>query len=195
MKATFLKRLTAYIVDMIIISTILILIFNFFPENKDVQIMKQELNEVYDNVLKGEDATNYFEKFAELNYRIDKEMVMYSVLNVIAIVGYFTFIPYLFMGQTPGKRLLGIRIIRRDNELLMLNDLVLRNFIVHGLSYILIALMLIYLISAVPYFVVVTILGFIQFVLVIVSGIMIIARKDRLGLQDFISKTTVVEVE
>lgn len=194
MKATFFKRFTAYIIDMIIISSALILIFNLFPENKSIGIMRQELNNVYEKVLTSKDNLDeYFQKFVSLNHKIDKELVMHNVVNAIVIIGYFTLIPYLFMGQTPGKRFLGIRIVRDDGELLALNDLVYRSFIVHGLSYLLISLMLIYLVPSVVYFLSVTILGFIQFALVLISCFMIMIRKDKLGIQDLISKTCVVE--
>lgn len=195
MAANFWKRFGAYLIDMVIASILLMLIFNMFPDNPRLVTLNQDLNNAYENVLKDEITFNeYLAEFTLINHAVDKERVIHNVINVIIIIAYFTIIPYFFMGQTVGKKIMGLRIVRNDGELLSINDLVIRSFVVYGLSYMLISLMLVYLLTANVYFIVVTILGFIQVVILLLTSLMIGIKKNKLGLQDILSKTKVINI-
>lgn len=188
------KRAPAYIIDMIIILLILFLINYFLPESNNVANLNKELNDITTNMLAGNtNFGTYIVDFSNVIHGLDKERVLINVINAVLIVVYFILIPYLRNGKTIGLKLMGLKIVRFDKELLALHDLVIRNIIVNGLGYLLICLAAIYILSPNIYFPFISILGIIQIFILITSLFMIIYRRDNFGLQDLISKTKVIK--
>ncbi|MEO1440229.1 MAG: RDD family protein [Chloroflexota bacterium] len=68
----------------------------------------------------------------EANQRAD---AVTGAIAAVAAVVYFAWVPTRFDGQTPGKRLNGIRIITVDGSVPTFSRLVLRNTIGYVLSY------------------------------------------------------------
>ena len=92
-----------------------------------------------------------------------------------------------------GKRILKIKVVRDDGELLSLNNLVIRNFITTSLAYMLISLSLLYITPTMFYFWIILFLSFMQFLLVILSAFMVIYRRDKRGLHDMLAHTSVIK--
>lgn len=196
MKAKFSKRLMSYIIDSLILSALLTFVSILLPVSKNLNNLQKEWTHTVDSYLNEEISTSQMiNEYALIAQDIDKEKVAYSIINAFFILGYFVVYPYATNGQTIGKRMLKIRIKRDDNEHLTMNDLLIRNFIVNGLLCLLLSLAIIYILPRIPYFIITTILGFIQFLLVIISAFMIIYKKDKRGLQDILSHTTVINEE
>lgn len=107
------------------------------------------------------------------------------------IIDYFIIIPYFQNGQTFGKKLLKIRVVKEKGKLTIL-DLIIRTIINEKLLTLIIALGVVYLTKAALYNTIVSSLNMVQGGLIIASIGMILFRKDRLGLQDIITKTKVV---
>lgn len=193
MKASFKQRLLAYLIDMCIMGFFFFLFYQIFKEGNNILVLKQELNEVNELFMEHQiNFKTYFVRYASVIHDLDKERVMYSMMNAFFVLFYFVGVPYFFDGQTIGKKLLKIKIERKDKELLMLNDLMIRSFFVHGLLYLVLSLALIYILPSISYFIITLILGLFQISLVIISAFMVIYRKDKRGLQDIFSKTNVV---
>jgi uncharacterized RDD family membrane protein YckC len=193
MKANYVKRFSAYIIDIMLLS-IFLLLFNFFiPESHNVNVLNQELNTINELALKSEISVNsYINQFADIIHDLDQERIMMSIVNAILIISYFVVVPYFKEGKTLGNYIVGIRIVREDKHYLSLNNLLIRNIIINGLGYMLISLACIYLLPSLSYFIVVSILGFMQILLVIISAFMVIYRKDKRGLHDILSYTKVI---
>lgn len=134
----------------------------------------------------------FFDSYATLIKIADKEQLFLSLANVIFILLYFCAIPYFFDGKTIGKKIMGIKIARKDKECLTLNSLLIRNMIINGLASLLISLVCIFILPSKLYFGVTSIFGIIQILLVIASGFMVLYRKDKRGLQDILSQTNVI---
>lgn len=193
-KASWLKRLLAYLIDIILILIIIILIEAILPKNSNIEILNQELNQTIDKYFnKQMNFSVYFNQTALIFRDLDKARIMYSVINAILIFIYFIFIPYFFDGKTLGKKILKIKTIRNDKEYLSLKNLVVKNMIDTGLMYMLLSLALIYILPGTTYFTFTLFLSIFQIVLIIVSFIMIIKRKDKRGLNDILSGTKVIE--
>ena len=73
-----------------------------------------------------------------------------------------------------------------------MNSLLIRNIVINGLGSLLTSLVCIFILPGKLYFIVTSIFGIIQILLVIISGFMVLYRKDKRGLQDIFSKTKVV---
>lgn len=193
-KASWLKRLLAYLIDITLVLTIIILIGTILPKNSNIEILNQELNQTTDDYFNKQiDFSVYFNQMALIFRDLDKERIMYSVINAILIFIYFIFIPYFFDGKTLGKKIFKIKTIRNDKEYLSLKNLVVKNMIDTGLMYMLLSLALIYILPGTSYFTFTLFLSIFQIGLIITSFIMIIKRKDKRGLNDILSGTKVIE--
>lgn len=56
-------------------------------------------------------------------------IAIYALLNFILLWGYFIFFEMIWRGQTPGKRIAGIRVVRMDGNSIGFLDNVIRNLI------------------------------------------------------------------
>lgn len=193
MKASFGKRLLAFIIDSIIVTLIFTLFTYFIPESKNVETLNKQIGEVSQKFL-NEEITNleYFNQYGILAHSLDKEMFLPSLLNFVLLIGAFVIIPYYNKGQTIGKKLLKIKLVKEEGDL-SINDLIIRNVIINGFGYTLVGLTIMFLVNDNVYFITISILTFIQFLLVIISAFMVLYRHDKKGLQDIICKTSVIE--
>lgn len=195
MKAKFSKRLSAYIIDLMFLGAILMIIYYFIPESDKSLELNYQLNNLNESVIKQEISfNNYLDKYADIIYNLDKERLIYNVINLILIFVYFVIVPLITKGITFGKYIMGIK-IKPKKEKLTLTALIIRNIIVNGLGYTLLSIILLFIFPSNLYFIVLSILGIIQFLLVITSCFMIIYRKDLRGLEDIFSQTNVVSIK
>ncbi len=193
MKANFKKRLGAYLLDSIILSIVLGICSSFIPASSNVINLHKQWDMEIDSYLNNEISTKeVINNYSMIAHDIDKEQVGLSIINGFFILIYFVIYPFFNDGQTLGKKVFKIK-IKKDNGDLSMNDLIVRNFIVNGLLTLLVSLALIYILPSMSYFITISILNFIQFILVIVSAFMIIYRSDKKGIQDIITHTSVVE--
>lgn len=194
MKAEGLKnRALAYFIDMLLFIIVILICTTFLKSNQNVAVLNLELDTINELALNHEISINtYLNRYADIMHNLDQEKVMINLINCIFIMGYFVMLPYFFEGRTLGKKILGLKVKRRDGELLMLSDLIIRNLIINGLGFMLISLCILYIAPSMIYFIIATLLGILQILLVIVSVFMVIYRKDNRGLHDVLSETMVV---
>jgi uncharacterized RDD family membrane protein YckC len=194
MKAEGLKnRALAYLIDMLLFIIVILICTTFLKSNQNVAVLNLELDTINELALNHEISINtYLNRYADIMHNLDQEKVMINLINCIFIMGYFVMLPYFFEGRTLGKKILGLKVKRRDGELLMLSDLIIRNLIINGLGFMLISLCILYIAPSMIYFIIATLLGILQILLVIVSVFMVIYRKDNRGLHDVLSETMVV---
>lgn len=191
-KASLKKRILAFLIDITLVLVIVVLLESLLPKNNNIAILNREFNETIDRYQQL-DFSVYFNQIALIFRDLDKERIMYSVINSILIFIYFIFIPYFFDGKTLGKKVLKIKTIRNDKECLSLKNLVIKNMIDTGLMYMLFSSMLVYILPGTSYFIFTLCLSILQIGLIVASIIMIIKRKDKRGLNDILSGTKVIE--
>lgn len=194
--APLTKRVLAYIIDMLVFIGIIAIIGIFIKESSNLSALNLELNSINEMALNHDISVGtYLNRFAAIIQDIDLEKVLVNILNCVFIMIYFIFIPYLCDGQTLGKRLVKIKVMRKDKELLMLNDLIIRNLIINGLGFLLISLCMLYITPSMVYLIMTLLLGLLQVALVIITIFMVIYRHDRRGLHDVLASTIVVVSE
>lgn len=192
-KSNFSKRLVAYIIDIVIVSLIFSVLTVFIKESSNLVNLNNELNTISENYLnKTITMEEYFKQFASVEYLVNKEMFLQNLFSLVLMIGYFIILPYYYNGQTIGKKIMKIKIIKEDGKL-GINDLVLRGLIANSILITLIELSLTFLVKDTAYFLSISILDFVQFSLVITSAFMILYRKDQKALHDFVCKTLVVD--
>jgi len=189
------RRFLAYIYDICLLTLILLFTSLVIPTSDKATELSESMSELQKDYLEEKISDEEFiETYSELSYEMDRENVPYSVINIIYVLLFFIFIPLKNNGMTLGGAKLGIK-IKKDKGKLNTNDLIVRNFIVNGLAYMILILLLLYLLPKSIYFYVVTILGFLEFLLVIISAFMVLYRHDQRGLQDILTNTKIEEVK
>lgn len=191
MKANVIKRGSAYVVDILIIS-IIVLIANMLFVPGNLAKISQDMNNTYDSYLKEEISFDeYFKTYSNLMHEYDKERVGFNILNTSLIIIFFIVVPYLNHGKTIGMMIFKIFIKSTDDRKLSIFKLTIRNSIINGLLYLILSIILVFIINGKLYFIFISILGILQILLAIYSGFMLIYRKDNCGLHDIASKTGV----
>lgn len=194
MKVIFKKRLFAYLIDFVLLTTIVTIINCVLPTTtKQVEINK-ELDSLQQDLLDGEiDNKQYFDGYKKLLPELDKSNMAINVCNLVFILGYFIIIPVVNNGQTLGKKILKIKIEKIDGNL-TIRDMVIRNFITTSLLQLMISSTLVYIVNNDIYYNLSIFVSLLQILLVIITSFMIIYRKDEKGVQDLITGTQVIEV-
>lgn len=194
MEAKFSRRACAYIIDIIVISVVFALICLFIPMSKNINVLNVELDALNEAFLNKElTFGNYFNHYSEITYNLDKERVIYTLINAVLFIGYFAIIPYFCNGQTLGKKVWNIK-ITKENGKPSLNDLIIRNLIVNSLGLMLISLALLFVMPPTMYVITTLFLGIVQIIIIIIIAMQIIKSKDHIGWHDKITNTKVVNL-
>lgn len=186
------KRAIAYVIDMIIVSLVFSIITVFFSMSSNYKKLNKELDSVTNEFLNKEiNMDTYIHKQADISHDIDKEIIMFNVLNGFLLVGYFVILPYYYNGQTIGKKLMNIKIVSK-NGTLTINQLIIRALVIDGIGSLIIMLSLVYILNGYSYFVASTILEIVEMILTIISIVLIIRKEDHRAVHDLLSGTEVI---
>ena len=190
MKAPLKKRMTAYLIDIIIIIVILGFIGVFYkPDNSNLQSNMDLITLEY---ASGEVTFGtYMTEMSSIYKQMDSNNIVLSFINLIFIVLYFIVFPCFNNGQTIGKKIMSIEVRAKSNKRLNFWHLLLRNLIINGLIYLIAVIICVFVVPSNIYFTVITILGIIQIGLILSSMLMVCYRKDRKGLHDLLAGTWV----
>ena len=192
--SNFKSRLFAYFIDIFLVALIVSFLSSFLVRTDNYNKLNNELNDITEKYINGDISTSvYINNQAEISHDIAKENFFVNLLQGFIIVGYFIILPYCNNGQTLGKKLLKIKIIS-ENDNLEYNQLIIRSLIVNELGYLLITMSLVYILPSFGYFILTSILSFIEFIIFIVNIILIIKNNDHKGLHDILCKTKVIEI-
>lgn len=193
MNANFIRRGIAYIIDLFLLGSLIILIYQLLPTSKLVMNLQEEIALLNENYLNQQIHTmEYMNDYSILMYQIDHEQIIQPVINFICIFLYFVLFSFFMKGQTIGKYIMKIQIQSIQKKLTFFS-LFIRNLVINGLGYIILLTLVLLFLPKTIYLYVAMFLGIIQFGLVIASIFMIIYRKDKRGIQDLLSHTKVVK--
>lgn len=184
------RRLVAYLFDMMVLMGILMLIYYFLPEIHNITVLNQEFDHVNDLLFSNNISFgSYLTRVASIMQELDKERILYSLINAVYIIVYFVIIPFKTK-KTFGMYLMGLKYESKDQSY-SVDDLLVRSMITCGLLYLLASLVLIYVLPSIAYFLTNIIFAIIQISLVVISFFMVLYRKDHRGLQDLWSRTVI----
>lgn len=191
MKAKLSKRVVAYLIDMVLLLIIFSIISCFFQSEIDNQIKINNAN--YVNGIINFDT--FFDNASKLYMENDKQKIMFYIINIIYIIGYFIILPLFNNGSTLGKKISGIKVEASYNQTLTFKSLFIRNLVINGLLYLVIVVLTLYIFSPKSYFILISVVSFIQITLVIISIFMVLYRQDKRGIHDLLANTKVVTIK
>jgi len=190
MKASLKKRMSAYLIDIIIMLIILGFISIFYKPTNET--LNNNLNLLTMQYASGDiNFTTYMTDSSEIYKQIDLNNLIINIINAVYIIGYFIILPYFNNGQTIGKKMMSINVRAISNGKLTIPKLFIRNLIINGLLYLIAVIICSLIVPAQYYFITITTLGIIQIGLILASMFMVVYRKDKKGLHDLIARTWV----
>lgn len=195
MKSKFSNRFLAYLIDIIIVALVFLCLNSFMPKNHNISVLENEITDLRSSYLKKEiDTKVYFNRYAIIRKNLDQQYIPSNILNVIIILCYFVLVPYYWDGKTIGKKIFKLKIVKSEsNEKVSLNNYLVRSIINNGVLCFLISMSTVFLFDDSKYLLITIICGILQFLLVIISGFMIIYRHDKKGVHDLVSGTQVIK--
>ena len=191
MKSSFLERVGAYIIDIMIIWLIASLICSNLPENDN----ENRIDDLSQKVSSGELTMNeFYEEYNEVLYENQKDNIIPTCISLVLTIGYYIVFVYMNKGQTIGKMIFKIRVVDKDtNNPPTLSKIIIRSLIILGILSTIISLIIINFVNKSTYISYYFILNLIETAFFIISVGMMIFKKDGRGLHDMMANTTVIK--
>lgn len=191
--ASFWQRLCAFIIDMFLISLVSSLITQPFIHNNNLQTLSNEVTDTLEQYQKKKiDINTYINRTVDISYDMARESGLSTIIGIAISILYFVVYQFKSNGQTVGKKLLKIRVVKKDDSDLTMNNILFRSLIIDSILVDIIILCLSIFANKDVYFYGVGIVQFIQYVVIFVSCLIILSRKDRQGIHDMVANTEVV---
>ena len=194
-KAMFSQRVLAFLIDLVLLSIICSLITMFVPVNDTATKLYEEQNRVLEGYVEGTvPMEEYVNQMIDLGYDISKQTVIISIVSIVISLLYYVVYPCYNNGQTFGKKLMKIKIKKTNDKELSMNDLLIRSMINNSVLVSIINVILVLFLSKDLYLSTSSLVGVIQYIVLIISLIMIAFTKNAQGLHDKVVHTEVVMV-
>ena len=195
-KALFIQRLAAFIIDIMLVSTVASLFSVPFIDVEGVNKLNEEATAIVDQYLNQEiDMNDYLSETVSITYQLARKNGIVTIINLFLAILYFVVYQFYQNGQTIGKKLLRIQAISNDEQELTMNQMIFRSLIINSILVEMIVLGFIILASREVYFYGVGIFEGIQYLVMLISVFMVMFREDGRGLHDLIAHTKVVKIE
>ena len=151
-KASFRKRLCAYLIDIFVVSLLASLIVVPFIDAESVEKLNKNMTDVTEAYLNNEiNEMTYLSESESINYQLAKLTGTLTFATIIIKMLYFIVFQLYNKGQTLGKSMFGI-CVKSNDEVLTTNQMILRTFIVDSIFYSIIGFALMVFASSTAYF-------------------------------------------
>ena len=188
------QRITAYMIDIILISFITVLITMGIPTSQKYKDAEKQSATLIEDYTKNKiNEKEYLDKLNETRYIIGKEGIAISLVSVVITFGYFAGFTFYNKGQTLGKKLLHIKLVTKDDKEVSHLQTIARAMIHNSCLTSILSIIFLLFIKSSQYMYTVGVLELVQSIVMISSFIMIICRNDRRGIHDLICGTKVVQ--
>lgn len=192
-KSLFLQRFLAFIVDTLFVVLISSLIAFPFVDNASIEKLNMEMQEVSENYINSEiDINTYLAEYSSVVYQLSRKNGVVSFITIFIEILYFIVYQLYNKGQTLGKKMLKIRVESVDDGELTMNQMIFRVIIINSILYGFVSFALSIFASQSTYFYGILIFELIQYLVLLISGLMIMFGKR--GLHDLVSHTKVVRI-
>lgn len=195
-KPLFLKRVVAYLIDMILVSALATAISVVFINNNDYQLRTEQMIDLT-RKLSNKEITNeeYTKESNELNYYLAKESVGTTAIMASVTIVYFVVLSYFCHGITLGKYLMKLRVVSaNDKELNILNYL-LRSLFINLILSNLFSVIFVSLMSKDTFISIYPRVNNILSLFILVTILFITYRNDGRGLHDFMANTKIISTK
>lgn len=202
------RRISAFLIDIFLvtfISTIFSSISYVNPFIGNYKVAYDEYREIYKSESESmltnptiKNVVDYSNKMSKQIYKIDYSMLFNNIYYLVFSFLYFVLFAYFTNGQTLGKKLFKLKVVRQDGEKVKLSNLMLRTFlsgssIFMGVNIIVIIQLLLLMIPQNQvYFYAILFSSMISYVIEII-GLVLLFSKEHRSLDDIIGSTKVID--
>ena len=192
---TSLKRIIAFVIDIVIVSLVVSLI-NLLPLDPYKDKYKDTYEKYNEVVQKStEDEKNdYKDEIIELNYEVYKYRTYSSMFSATALILYFGVLPLVMNGQTLGKKIMKLRVVSNNEKKLNFWKYLIRIVILNNIWLSLINVGAVYVVNGVKFYYVTYVISMLSSLIYMLNLIMVMFRKDNRGLHDMVAGTKVILV-
>lgn len=192
---TSLKRIIAFVIDIVIVSLVVSLI-NLLPLDPYKDKYKDAYEKYNEVVQKStEDEKNdYKDEIIELNYEVYKYRTYSSMFSATALILYFGVLPLVMNGQTLGKKIMKLRVVSNNEKKLNFWKYLIRIVILNNIWLSLINIGAVYVVNGVKFYYVTYVISMLSSLIYMLNLIMVMFRKDNRGLHDMVAGTKVILV-
>ncbi len=159
---------------------------------KDKKITKEEYNKIkssYNDYKKG-----YEKQIKKFNYEISKNSVISTIISIAIVIAYFGIFQFSMNGQTIGKKLMKLKVVKNKKGELTIFNYLIRCAILNGVIINLVLIIFVNIFSANDFYMANYIVSNIQSIVEILILIMIFMTSDARGLHDYIAGTKVIDI-
>lgn len=194
LKALFSQRFVAFMIDLILVLFITSLVTAIIPTNSSIdKLYDQQVKIVKNYTAKKITMQEYVNQLVDINYDIAKQTGIITLVSIAISLLYYVLYVYKNDGQSIGKKMMKIRIQKKDKDKeLTMNDLLFRTMILQGTLVSIIGFCTILFLDKDTYLATNSLLNLIQYSILIISFFLIAFTKERQGLHDMVAKTEVV---
>lgn len=193
MKASFFKRVSAYVIDYIIIMIALLGITASMSIGSDIT---DDINELTNEYRNGEiTIEEYTEKVLPLNYELTKRKLPANIATVVVFIGYYVIFAYFNKGQTLGKKICKIKVVNIDGNKPSIWNILIRSLFIYGIITSLYSVISINFLNMKDFNYSVSVVSVVESMILIICTLMMLYKKDGRGLHDIIAKTNVIGEE
>lgn len=193
MKATFYERLASYIIDFLIVSSLLSIICYKLSDNSSTYI--EEINTIYESYTNNEiTPTDFADKYLDIVYNEEKKDILTPTISVILTIGYFIVFQYLNNGQTLGKKILKIQVVDKNtNKPPSILKGTIRTIFILNIASNIITIILRTCVDKNTYLITSTILSIFNWIFLIITIVLMISKSSCRGLHDLMANTIVIK--
>lgn len=198
MNASFIRRVGAYLIDLIIAVVLMATVSFLFDlkTNDSIIELNSKLKDLNVAIIDQEITYNkYVYEYSDIVQNLDKLTMPTNVICLIVLIILYIVVPYKNNGSTIGKRLMHIKLVKEDGKDISIKSLIFRSFLINYIGYLFISISTVFLLNSVGYFFLTTILILFEILLVFISGFMVSYRHDKRGMHDLLTHTKVVKIK
>lgn len=191
-----LRRMGAYIIDYLLIIFFLAALLQIrflHPNYEEYMNRSADVQDLLDKAVAEQDV--YYmskEEYIDASYELQKSSIVPSILTIVVYLAYYVGFALWNKGQTLGKKMFRIKIVDEDESNLKWYQLLLREVVLYNVIFQILLLILLVGASKGVYLKVSSILSLITNGIFIISVVMLILRKDKKTIHDFLAKTKVI---
>jgi len=193
-----LKRIGAYLIDIIIVSIIAAVLSNISALNSQLD----SYVDVYDEYIKIQSEyknekikeEEFEKKLNHLSYELEKCSVASSIISLACIIAYFGIFQYSQNGRTIGKKIFKLKVVKNDDKDLSIGRFLLRSVILNSIIFTVANIVCVSVLKQSDYMKCAKFISNFELIVQILIFIMMVMSENNRGLHDYIAGTKVIDI-
>ena len=159
---------------------------------KDKKITKEKYSKIKNEYK--DYKSGYEKNIKKFNYDLSRNSVIATIISIAVIIAYFGIFQYSLGGQTIGKKLLKLKVVKNKEGSLNIFNCLIRCAILNGVIINILLIVFVNIFDVNNFYNANYVISNIQSIIEILILIMIFMTSDSRGLHDYIAGTKVVEI-